>query len=320
MAKLFTSDQLPATSADAIRVFDERYLAGVSVATPPDWTEQFGDVFDVDSPIITFPIGLLTTKYQETSGENRAQSMQERSFDVKVVEYDAGYEAKLLDLKTNVYAYKKWSETSTRFLTAEKRHLNKQIVTLLEDANQKSPWDGEAFFSATHLADPSNPDSDLFSNYQSVAADPSDITKIEAEVTAMRGVLDENGDKLGVEPDTILLPTGKFQKVFNMLSQALIVESGAGVSNPFLGKFNVVHVPELTGANDWYLVDSKMLRLQGLPPWGALRYRPADTLGLRYFDESSDFFKNTGKLKVSSHLWYGFALIFPHAIRKIVGA
>jgi hypothetical protein len=112
------------------------------------------------------------------------------------------------------------------------------------------------------------------------------------------------------------LPTPKFQVVSDKLNQALIT---AGESNPLLGKIKPVHVPDLTDANDWYLVDTTQFS-KGVEPMVAAQYRDVGSLGLRFWDENSDFFKDTGKLKVSSHIWYGFKLVFPHAIRKVVGA
>jgi hypothetical protein len=51
------------------------------------------------------------------------------------------------------------------------------------------------------------------------------------------------------------------------------------------------------------------------------RYTALDgKLGLRYLDESSDHFKKTGKIAVSKHIWAGYGLLFPHAIRLIKGA
>jgi hypothetical protein len=324
MASLFANEQLPTTSEQAIRIFDERYLAGVSAVEPPGWAALLGDSVDLGAPRVTFPIGLLSTKYLETKEESgRFKTMQEESFDLKVVEYDAGYEAKLIDLKSNVYAYKKWSDIPKRFLNAEKRHVNRNLVTLLEDGtSQISPWDGVAFFSAAHKANPTGDPSTTWSNYQSVATDVTDITKLLAEVTAMEGVLDENGEKINAVPDTILAPTPKYEPLLYVLKQTLILSGSATApySNPFVGRFNVIHVPELTDVNDWYLVDSKLMGAQGVPPWLAAKYMAPADLGLRYFDETSDFFKNTGKIKVSSHIWYGFKLIFPHAIRKVVGA
>lgn len=324
MASLYANEQLPTTSEQAIRQFDERYLAGISVVEPPTWAEALGDSVPMGAPRVTFPIGLLSTKYVETREESgRFKTMQEESFDLKVVEYDTGYEAKKMDLLSNTYAYRKWTDVPKRFLNAEKRHVNRNIMTLLEDGlNQTSPWDAVAFFSASHKANPTGDPSTTWSNYQSAAADVTDISKLLAEVTAMEGVLDENGEKIGAVPDTILVPTAKYEPLLYVLKQSLILTGSATApySNPFIGRFNVIHVPEFTDVNDWYLIDSKLMASQGVPPWVAAQYRPSTDLGLRFFDESSDFFKNTGKLRVSSHLWYGFKLIFPHAIRKVVGA
>ncbi len=321
MGSLYEIEKLPATSGEAIRIFDERYLAALSAVPVGSWARDFGDMMDVDSPKVTFPIAMLATKYLETEDESgRTQTMGETSFDIQVKEFDTGYEAKLLDITKNIYAYRKWAQVPSRFVLAEARHVSKSIAALLDAGEATDCWDGVSFFDTDHPANGKNSAQGVFDNYQGSSADPFDLTDLEAEVTAMRGVLDENGDKLGVEPDTILLPTAQYQKTYNKLAlQNIVEDSNAGVTNPFFGKFNLVHVPDLANAKDWYLVDSKLLKAQSMAPWAALRYAVPGSLGLRTYDESSDFFKNTGKLKVSSHVWYGFSLVMPHAIRKIDG-
>lgn len=319
MAKLFTQDQLPATSAEAIQQFDDRYLQAISAAQPSDWASRF--VIQVPAPLMKFPIALMSMRFRETQEQSgRFKSMAESSFDLNVVEYDAGYEAKALDLFTNAYAYRNWNRTAEAFVKGEARHVARELVTLIESGTGTTldtcAWDKLAFFSSAHLANPKDAASGTFSNYQSVAADPTDLTKISAEATAMRLVKDENGDKLGVEPDEIWLPTEKFQSVSDKLNQEFLAN---GESNPIRGKFKPVHVPELTDPNDWYLVDSKLLA-QGIDPVVAAKYQAPDTLGLRYWDESSDFYKDTGKLKVAAHIWTGFKLVFPHGIRRVAGA
>lgn len=319
---LFVSETLPTTSADAIREFNERYLAGLSAAPVPTWASEFGDVGDTSSPDVTYPVGMLAGKYQETKGDSRFSTLEEREIRVKVSEFDIGYEAKLMDLQTKVYAYRKWNETPALFLRQEERHINRNIVGLLENAALTTAWDGLAFFHATHLANGTAASGGTFGNLDTVPSDPTDIADLTEQVIAFQSVKDENGEKFGASPTDILLPTNAYQHVVNVLAQQqLISENGAGVTNPFLGKFNLVHVPELNdqGTWHWYMVDRNLIRNSGVPPWGALKFRPSADLGLRFWDENSDFFKDNSRIKVSSHVWHGFALLFPHGIRKIVG-
>ena len=316
MASLFTKDTLPSTSEEAIRRFDDRYNAIIAAAEPSSWAERF--VADVDAPRTTFPLSSFTSGFRETREESgRYRGMGEKTFDVNVVEFDDGYEAKVSDLITNVFAWQRWMEVPGAFMTAEARHHAVQLVTLIEAGTSTvCKYDGVNFFSASHLCDPNNPDSSTFSNYQSSTLDPSTLANIQAEMTNMRAVKDVNGKKLVVEPDEIWLPTEKFQAVSDKLNQAFLA---TGESNYMYGKLRAVHVPELTDVNDWYLVDSKLL--SKYTPMIAARWTALDSLlGLRFLDENSDHFKKTGKIAASKHIWAGYGLLFPHAIRLIKGA
>lgn len=332
MATLYTISTLPATSQEAIREFDDRYLALTGAAPPSTWTD-IGDTIETTSPMVTFPVTSFGLKYQLSMGENRFRMPSEKSFDVKVAEFDEGYEGKLLDILAQVWAYRNWLSGPERLMYAEQRLHCLQLVTLIEAGvstyyyggqAEDQRIDGQKFFSATHLSNFADSGSTTWSNYESSAKDVVSVANIAAQVTIMQGVLDENGQKIGADPDTILVPTAKYEPLKNLLAKELILDADgdAATNNPYKGRFNVIHVPEFTDANDWYLVDSKLMARLGLPPWFRLRYMtPTNSaLALRYFDESSDFFKNTGRIKASSHVWNGYSLGFPHAIRKVVGA
>lgn len=327
---LYESDKLPTTSQAALREFDDRYLAAQGVALPPNWAQEFGDIGPTNAPLTTYPISQLSGGYEETKGDSRFKTAIEASFDVKVLEFDMGYEAKLIDLLTGVFAYKKWTEAAGRFQVAELNHVARSIRTILEAGETTlNAWEGPGiyFFDETHPANFAEPGLGTFSNLQSTPKDANSIANIMAECTAMEEqVLDENGEKLAVSPDVIGLPTAKFRIVDALLKQQQVsVGSGTGVpgggtgtmSNPLAG-LRAVHIPQLTDPNDWYLFDSKLAKI--LPPWAGLRFSPGSALELREFNEDSDFFKNTGKIKKSSHIWWGFGFVFPHAVRKIVGA
>jgi hypothetical protein len=314
MASLYVNEQLPTTSEAAIREFNEKYLMALSAAAPSDWASRF--VMSVAAPRVTFPMSFMSTKFVETKEQSgRFKGMDEKSFDLKVIEFSAGYEAKALDLQTNVFAYRNWSAVPGRFVVAEQRHIASQLAALLElGTSTTSPFDDVNFFSASHKANPSFGTA-TWSNYQVGPLAPT-LPNIQAEMTLMRGVKDENGDKLGVNPTEIWLPTEKFQTVSDLLNQAFLA---SGESNYLAGQIKPVHVPELTDVNDWFLVDPAMMS-QGFDPMLAASYRPSDTLGLQIWDESSDFYKDTLKLKIKANIWTGFKLVFPHAIRLVKGA
>src|SRR5688572_26834405 len=131
MASLFTNEQLPKTSEEALREFNERYLASLTVGPVASWADKFK--MGVGAPRTTFPISLIATKYLETKERsNRTKTLEEESFDVKVVEFDAGYEAEALQLFTNTFAYRNWQKAPGRFVTAEGKHVCKNLATLLE--------------------------------------------------------------------------------------------------------------------------------------------------------------------------------------------
>lgn len=325
---LYVHETLPAGSLAALREFDDRYIASIGASQPDQWADM-GDLIATTAPMVTFPISSLSLKYQQFSGENRFRSLLEKSFDIKASEFDTGVEGRLLDILTQTFAYRNWLQGPARMLIAEGNFRNRSIATLLEAGTTTNWVDGVPFFSAAHPNDLASNVGGTWSNYQSAGKTVLSIANIEAEVTAMMGALDENGEKVGTMPDTIVVPTAVAEPLKNLLAQSMILQTGTGaanvavaaVNNPFVGRFNVVHAPQLTDANDWYLVDSKLRSTAGLPPWISMRYTvPNPALELRKFDEASDFFKNTGKIAVSSHIWYGFALGFPHAIRKVVGA
>lgn len=324
-ASFYSVQKLPTTSQDAIREFDARYIAAIGVGVPDSWAD-IGAYIPTSSPWTTYPVGAFALAFQRTRGEQRFKKLASKSFDIKAEEFDEGYQAPLASLLTNDFAYAQWNQAPQRLVIAEGNLRNQELIALIEAGESKAWIDGVNFFSATHLSDVTNSTSATWSNYQSSPKSVLSVANITAEVIAMQGVRDENGKKLGVDPDTIMVPTEVGQSLINLLAKELILDSSGTVaeSNPYAksGKFKVVVNKDLTNADDWYLIDSKLISQVGLPPWITLRWDvPTNSaLAMRYWDESSDFFKNTGEIKASKHVWYGSSLGFPHPIRKVKGA
>lgn len=315
MASLFTFDQLPATSQDAIQQFDERWLMAVSSAPASAWGAQF--VMPASSPSMRFPLTAMAAAFRETIDfAGVTKTLREGELSLSVVEFDEGFEAKLIDILTNTFAYSQWGQGASELARAEFQLVNDRLAELLElGTSTPTQWDSVNFFSTSHLANPFDGSTTTFSNYQSSTKDPANEANLIAEITSMKDVRGPNGKKLGLSPTAIYVPTEKHAAVDAFLSKQFL---SSGESNAMFGKLRAVELPELTDTNDWYLVDEAAM--SRLAPMVAMKYSPGNGLELRSFDESSDFFKQTSKIKVSRHVWYGFSLLFPHAIRKVAGA
>lgn len=336
---LYGFDELPATSAAAIREFNDRYLAALAVSKPTGWADTLGELVPTNRPMVTFPVNQLRTLYRRTEGEQRFKKLREASFDVKTEEFDDGYQAKVTDILYDIFAYRQWSQAPSRLVNAEAQFRHLQVAALLSAGTSIPCVDKQNFFSATHpanIVDPTVPGT--WSNYQSTATNVlgSQATGntgvfvsdyLQREVTAgQTSVLDENGQLLGWDPDTIVVPMDYAEPLrVGLANERLFAFNGtaaAAVENVYKGRFNIVPVKEFSMASgttaDWYLIDSKLVK-EGIAPWVALRQTMPTSLALRVYDESSDFFKDTGDIKMSSHIWYGFALALPHAIRRIKG-
>jgi len=327
MAQLDPQTLLPSSSQDALQIFDERYLASIGVVQPQTWVDQLGEVHSTPALSTRYPMSMLSLKYLESKGFDGAfRTIGEKDVELTVSEYQDGVEIELIKLLTNTFSARQWANAPARMIQAEQQFKLKLIADKLVANSGTCAWDGLALFHDAHLSNPLKAGSATFDNLQASAKDVADLANLEAEITLMAEVLDENGDPLGVVPDTIGVPRQKFQKLQNLLKQDF-VPSAAGTAtmrNPYNdNSLTVVRMDQLTDVNDWYLFDSKMIA-QGVKPWTvaklALPTPGFDALSLRRWDENSDHFKKTGKIAVSSHIWYGDKFLFPHAVRKIAGA
>ena len=320
---LYTVDTLPTTSAAAIREFNDRFIAAQGTFAPVKWFDVLGLFESTNTPHTTFPINQLSLSFQETLGDSRFKEALERSFDIKTSEFDEGIVAKLLDLYTQAFSWKRWNEGPKLLGVAEEKFRGKTIATLIEAGEATLSYDAKYFFDDDHPVNPGDASLGTYDNLQASAKTVLSVVNIETEIGLFRAnCKDENGDKMDPNSFAILVPTETYEPLKNLLKKEQIASAAgtASESNPYAsdGGIEVVHCPQFTDANDWYIVAKDLAGVT--PPWITLKQNVPASLSLRNFDEASDFFKNTGKIKVSAHIWYGFALAFPQSMRKIVGA
>jgi hypothetical protein len=304
------------SSADAFAAIDERYAAAMLSPDVQSWAADLGDVIPTDALTVRLPIANLTGwGYQQTQGENRFKSFSGKYVDLATEEFDEGYEEYLLKLQKDPLAARQWAVFGDRLPMLETELVNGRIGSALINGETTNGIDGASFFSTAH------------GNLQTTAT-PFSVDNLMKEASAMSSLSDANGRSYGIKPDTIVVPNALYYPATLALSQSLIISTSGtsfgAVDNPLKGSFRVVSVNDLpnnaTPANsDWYLLDSSLVS-KGLPPWVIARMAVDGNLGLRRFDTDSDFFKNHSRIKVSSHVFYGFSLGFHHGLRKIKGA
>ena len=123
------------------------------------------------------------------------------------------------------------------------------VSDLVINGTTNLAYDGSAFF-----ADRTAPNDNLLAG--SGVTDANLLTDLAAARAAMMRFHDDNGEDLGIVPDTILCPPElepQFQKL--IASTTHITASAQGIANVWAGSIKRVFVDSrLSDANDWYVL------------------------------------------------------------------
>lgn len=333
------------SSQRALEEFRMNYNMALA-AEPKVWAELLGDMMPSGSiNKDTYPINLSATRYvKKTAQAPGAETAL--NFDISVTkdQFYAGEEVELRRLQGGDFAHvMSWGRRAERMARA-RVFLRNALVTAILEAGESGYWgqsselatgiDGQPFFSASHKVHPRDASKKLrgsatWSNFQGTAAVLNAANLSAEKVTAFQ-VADPTGHEFGYEYDTILAPSSLNEVAKNLLTvQDLILDAAsslnsvsnafAATKNPhFMSGMEIVRGPDLAGTDttaDYYLV-SRAGIAAGLFPWVISEDSAED---LRTWDESSDFYKDSGLIKVTSHIYCAAVLLFPHAIRKVSG-
>lgn len=122
------------------------------------------------------------------------------------------------------------------------------LKAVLQAGTTTNGFDGVPFFSTAH---PLNPAGNQSNNFSSTPLSAANFGVVRAAMSAYTG---EDGEPLGVTPDTLIVPPA----LEDMANSIVTAEYGAsGATNVQRGQARVVVVPEL--ANEpatWYLADT----------------------------------------------------------------
>lgn len=313
MAQLNVGDTIAASVAEQVRIYDERYVANLMAPAPQDdWLGIVADIQSVSSPVVRYPVALISGSFQETKADNRDVEWADKYVDLNVVEYDWGYEAQAIDLATNPIKQRQWA-AAPGLAVAKERLKKMQLIAATLEANPVG-YDAVTLFNDSHPLEGSN----TFDNLQASALDLTNVNAVLTEkILGEQQLKDLDGQLTGAEFD-IIMTTPARASALRFLLQQNFIPSAAGtatVSNPMFGSgLRVIGNPFLTGAFAYFISSSLK---QGMPPLVLLDFDPGSPLRLRQFGYESDHFKSTGRIKNSHHIWIGAGAVFPQSIRRV---
>jgi phage I-like protein len=328
------------------------------VSQPIPWSEDLGVVLPGGGLKDTYPLAFYAIKYREILAQN-PNAVTPNSVDVSVVKrpFGAAAQANLRRLTQagpdgrGDFAYiQTWQQNAAQMARARVNLRNHLITDLLESSSVGgglATWgvtpdrpagvDGANFFSASHKVNPFDPKMKLhgsatWSNLSAAGgtALPLNANNLTAAKALMLSVAGPDGEEMGTSATGILVPTALKEASRLLLTvQDLILNAGTvnGVANAFgqvknehyMSGFEYVWGPQLAGSGataNYYLFSRETIS-RGLPPW-VLAEDAAEEV--RVWDESSDFYKDSGEIKIGSYLMCAGALLYPHGIRMIYGA
>ena len=327
-------EEFGASSQRALEQFRLDYNLALA-SQPAVWCETICPTLPSGDLKETYPISFRKTRYTEkVAGKAAARTANNKDVTITKQLYHAAEELELYRLRQNDFAYvRSWADLAGRMANARVFLRNERVVTLLE-ANGTAA-DGVAYFATTHVVDPFDLDQEfrsatVWSNLQDGTAAPLDATSLTAEKNLfVYSTPGPDGREIGAKADCILIPTilGTTAEDLLTVQQVILaadVQTGGtgrmgAVSNPHLNSGMITLVsPELAGTAvtaNWYLVSLAAVA-RGLRPWVVSEDPNEEVL---QWDETSDFYKETGFIKYESQVRLGAGLLYWHAIRKIQG-
>lgn len=123
---------------------------------------------------------------------------------------------------------------------------------------QKSE-EGVALCSNAHLTKSGVSTASGFSNLLTTALSK---TSLSAAYLAMRRFRNDRGERIDIEPDTLIVPDSLAQTAYEITSTPQGLYSAEGTKNYWQGKFKVVVLKRLddSSTTNWWLVDSKKMK------------------------------------------------------------
>lgn len=117
--------------------------------------------------------------------------------------------------------------------------------------------DSVALCSDSHPLSPQKTDSTQDNNF-ALALSKTNVRTIRE---AMMAFTDDNGNKMGITPNILLVPPALEDDAIEIVNSTLNPDNANNTVNPQFGRFQVLTWHYLTDSNAWFMIDQSMMRL-----------------------------------------------------------
>ena len=320
--------QVSRDAAAALHEFSEEMSEALVLGEITPWATDFGFTRTTDAPKTTFPIPLHALKYQEYSGDMKYQSLYHRSLSMIGKEWQAGVEEKASIIEAPDFI--DWAGAPAVLAQEWLRLPNEVVAGLLAQDTGNGPvlnfyrdadsgvQENRRMFAADHPYNVLKTSLGTFDNtHECTEAEIADGTvykELNAKFRAMKG---PNGKNLGLQflnGGRILNPAALENNFFESLKQDTVVrvltEGVTTQKNLYTGISNTT-ADELTRDADFYAFAPKR---NGLHSWVVQTQGSPEE---RIFDKSSEFYRNTNRVKVAYIGSMNAAMALPHGVIRV---
>jgi phage major head subunit gpT-like protein len=192
------------------------------------------------------------TGLEEWIGERQAKDLKAYDFQIKNRHFEATIKINRDLLEDNQVAgfYPLAEILGVR--AAE--HPDELVASLIINGFTNLCYDGQAFFATTH------PVGSTTASNKGTTALAADGVAYAAARAQMMNLTNDAGKKLNIRPNLLVVPPALETVARQLLNNDFIsVSGGSTQNNIWKGSADLLVVPQLTDANDWFLFDTKQI-------------------------------------------------------------
>lgn len=133
-------------------------------------------------------------------------------------------------------------------------HPDELVASLLSNGFTNLGYDSQAFFSTTH------PTGSTTASNKGTTALAADGVAYAAARAQMMNLVNDQGKKLNIRPNLLVVPPALETVGRQLLNNDFVsVSGGSTQNNVWKGSADLLVVPQLTDATDWFLFDTRQL-------------------------------------------------------------